>query len=98
VYPHEVEAALEAAAGVTAVVVTGQPDAARGTRVIAAVLGDPALRAASLRGAAGGLAEAKRPRGYYRLTELPLTPAGKISRRLLGQWIDEGDPRAQQLD
>jgi len=98
VYPHEVEAALESVSGVDAVVVAGRPDAARGSRVIAAVLGGPALRAASLRAAAGGLAESKRPREYYRLTELPVTPAGKISRRLLGQWIDEGGPRARRLD
>jgi len=98
VYPHEVEAVLEPVSGVDTVVVTGRPDAARGSRVIAAVVGGPDLRAATLRTAAAGLAEPKRPRAYFRLTVLPLTPAGKISRRLLGQWIDEGDPRAQRLD
>ena len=110
VYPHEVEATLLSglrSAGpdgaAAQVVVTGLADARRGTRLVAALLeapgpGAPALTLAGVRAAAADLAAPKRPRRYYRLTELPLTAAGKISRRLLADWITEGDPRAHRLD
>jgi len=98
VYPQQVEAALERVDGVTAVVVTGIPDAERGRRIVAAVHGEHRVEPAALRAAAMRLPAPARPRGYFRLDELPLTGAGKLSRAMLRQWIDEGDPRARPLD
>ncbi|TFD55154.1 long-chain fatty acid--CoA ligase [Cryobacterium frigoriphilum] len=102
VYPQAVEAALAGVPGVDTVVATGLTDAARGTRLVVAVLANSAeatLPRATLRAAATALlAEPHRPRGYYRLTELPLTPAGKLSRQLLCRWIEEGDDRVSTLE
>jgi len=94
VYPQEVEALLQAVPGVHAAVVTGCPDPVRGARVVAAVIADPGLAAETLLGAcAAGLAGGHRPREYYRLSELPVTTAGKVSRGVLARWIAEGDSR-----
>ncbi len=99
VYPQEVEAALQQLPGVASVIAVGVPDARRGARLVVAVLGSPEVDAATLRRAsAASLAEAKRPRSYYRLTALPLAPTGKLSRHLLARWITEGDPRVTALD
>jgi len=105
VYPQEVEATLLSGLGGAAaqVVVTGLADARRGTLLVAAVVEEsgpdaPAVTRADLRTAAADLAAPKRPRGYYRITELPLTGTGKLSRRLLADWITEGDPRVHRLD
>ncbi|WP_104166562.1 class I adenylate-forming enzyme family protein [Cryobacterium sp. N22] len=98
VYPQEVEAALHGVPGVQAAVVTGRPDAVFGTRVVAAVVAGPELDAARLRTACVGvLVGAHRPRDFFRLTELPVTTAGKVSRSLLAQWIEEEDPRVVRL-
>ena len=104
VYPQEVEAVLQAVPGVRAAVVTGLPDETRGHRVVAAVLGDTDvlggtdLDAASLRAAcSAALMAPKQPHAYYRLSELPVTMAGKVSRSVLGRWIEQGDPRVVRL-
>ena len=102
VYPQEVEAALQALPGVRAAVVTGLPDPGRGLRVVAAVLAtglaETDLDAAGLRAASSAvLAPPKRPHDYYRLSELPLTAAGKVSRSVLRRWIDQGDSRVIRL-
>ncbi|WEO75814.1 AMP-binding protein [Cryobacterium sp. SO2] len=104
VYPQEVEAALQSAPGVRAAVVTGLPDGSRGSRVVAAVLADADLLAGTDLDAAGlravcsaALAAPKRPHDYYRLSELPLTAAGKVSRSVLGRWIKQGDPRVVRI-
>lgn len=98
VYPHEVEVALQAVAGVRTIIVTGLPDPHRGTRLVAAVIGGAETDAAGLRSASASLLAApKRPRAWFALAEAPLTAAGKISRRLLSQWILEGDDRVRDL-
>lgn len=103
VYPHEVEAALTAVPGVAAAVVVGLPDRTRGQRVVAGVLPAPDDDGARLdrtrlhAGLAGRLAPVKLPHRYVRLTELPLTAGGKISRRLLRERLQEGDPRTRPL-
>lgn len=98
VYPQEVEAALQALPGVRAAVVTGLPDPGRGLRLAAAVLAGPELDVAGLRAASSAvLAPPKRPHEYYRLRELPLTAAGKVSRTILRHWIDQGDSRVSRL-
>ncbi|TFC55512.1 MULTISPECIES: class I adenylate-forming enzyme family protein [unclassified Cryobacterium] len=98
VYPQEVEAALHRVPGVQAAVVTGCPDAVVGTRVVAAVIAAPVVDAARLRNACiSALAGEHRPRDFFRLTELPVTTAGKVSRGLLARWIEEEDPRVVRL-
>ena len=108
VYPQEVEAALQSVAGVRVAVVTGVPDDSRGARVVAAVLAGTELPgteleateldAAGLRAASSAqLAAPKRPQDYYRVSELPLTAAGKISRSVLRRWIEQGDSRVIRL-
>ncbi|MEO6201057.1 MAG: AMP-binding protein [Cryobacterium sp.] len=99
VYPHEVELVLQDVPGVRTVIVTGLPDPRRGTRLVAAVIGSEAADAAGLRSAGASLLPApKRPRAYFSLAEPPLTAAGKISRRMLTDWIVEGDDRVRPLD
>jgi long-chain acyl-CoA synthetase len=97
VYPQQVEAVLRGAPGVAAAVVTGLSDPVRGSRVVAAVTG-PETDAARIRShVAAQLAAPHRPRAYYALAELPLTPAGKLSRVMLRRWIEDGDPRVRPL-
>ncbi|MBT1001842.1 AMP-binding protein [Paenarthrobacter sp. DKR-5] len=99
VFPQEVEAALAGVAGVRQVIAAGVADGRRGMKVVAAVLADGDLRAQDLRRqAAGALAEAARPRRYYRLRELPLTAAGKLSRALLADWVLGADTRVEPLE
>lgn len=98
VYPQEVEAALQGVPGVDTAVATGIPDPYRGTRLVAAILGRPEADAGALRAASSALlAEPARPRAYFALAELPVTTAGKISRRLLRRWIEEEDDRVRPL-
>ncbi len=99
VYPHEVELALASVPGVSAAVAAGLPDDIRGQRVVAGVL--PvcgAVSATQLRtGLDGLLARDKRPLQYFQLAEMPVTGRGKVSRRVLLDWIDGRDPRAKPL-
>lgn len=99
VYPQEIEAVLEAVPGVAGAVVVGVPDETRGQRVVAAVLpsADGADRRRLREALAGRLAPAKRPQRYLELSALPLTEGGKISRRLLLDWIREGDAHVRDL-
>ncbi len=99
VYPHEVELALAAVPGVSAAVAAGMPDELRGQRVVAGILpAFGAVTATQIRtGLDGLLAREKRPLQYYLLTELPVTDRGKVSRRVLLEWIADNDPRARIL-
>ncbi|SDK72233.1 Acyl-CoA synthetase (AMP-forming)/AMP-acid ligase II [Cryobacterium psychrotolerans] len=98
VYPHEVEAALQDVPGVRTIIVTGIPDRHRGSKLVAAVIGGDETDAAGLRTAAASLLAApKRPRAWFSLAEAPVTAAGKISRRMLSDWIAEGDDRVRPL-
>jgi acyl-CoA synthetase (AMP-forming)/AMP-acid ligase II len=96
VYPAEVEAVLDAHPDVTESAVFGVPDDDWGQRVIAAYVGsaDPGELG---RWARERLGAAKRPKGLYRLAELPRTSTGKV-RRLdlpevlgLAQALDPSD-------
>ncbi len=100
VYPHEVELALAAVPGVSAAVAAGMPDDLRGERVVAGVVpSHGAVTATQLRaGLEDTLSRDKRPLQYYLLGELPITERGKVSRRLLLDWIRSRDPRARRLD
>ncbi len=82
VYPLEVENALREVSGVDDVAVFGVPDTQWGQRVCAAFVGSttPAALAAH---AQLVLAPAKRPKHYVSVTELPMTPTGKVRRERL---------------
>ncbi|MNI68773.1 Long-chain-fatty-acid--CoA ligase [compost metagenome] len=99
VYPHEVELAVASVPGVDVAVAAGAPDDIRGQKVIAGVV--PvygAVTATQLRtGLDGLLARDKWPLQYYLLAELPMTDRGKVSRKVLLDWIKNHDPRAQLL-
>ncbi|MGO4105663.1 class I adenylate-forming enzyme family protein [Leifsonia sp. YAF41] len=99
VYPHEVEAVLQAVPGVHAALVTGLPDQRRGHRLVAGIrVNDDGADVALLRAECqAALAVPKRPRNYYALTELPLTASGKPSRQLFARWIQDRDPRVIPL-
>jgi len=100
VYPHEVEAALQDVPGVAEVVAAGLKDSLRGTHVGAGILPEgkrPPAAEKLRRRAVESLAPAKRPRRYYLLDERPVTAAGKLSRAMLAQWIEEGDRRVRAL-
>ncbi|PKH41381.1 long-chain acyl-CoA synthetase [Nocardioides alpinus] len=79
VYPLEVENALREVAGVDDLAVFAVPDEHWGQRVCAAYVGtaDPDDLAARAREV---LAPAKRPKDYVVVTELPMTPTGKVRR------------------
>jgi acyl-CoA synthetase (AMP-forming)/AMP-acid ligase II len=100
VYPHEVEAALQGVPGVAEVVAAGLKDSLRGTQLVAGILPEgerPPAAGELRRRAVDSLALPKRPRRYYLLEERPVTAAGKLSRAMLAQWIEEGDPRVRAL-
>ncbi|WP_426002620.1 class I adenylate-forming enzyme family protein [Paenarthrobacter sp. NyZ202] len=99
VYPHEVELALGSVPGVETAVAAGAPDDIRGQRVVAGVLpAYGAVTATQLRtGLDGLLARDKWPLQYFVLSEIPMTDRGKISRKVMLDWIKNHDPRAQIL-
>jgi long-chain acyl-CoA synthetase len=79
VYPLEVEHTLREHPGVDDVAVFGRPDDDWGQRVCAAVVGD--ATAADLQAwAREHLVPAKRPKDYLAVSELPMTPTGKVRR------------------
>jgi acyl-CoA synthetase (AMP-forming)/AMP-acid ligase II len=79
VYPAEVEAVLDAHAGVVESAVFGVPDDEWGQRVVAAYVGtaEPADLQAWARDRLGA---AKRPKALHRLEDLPRTSTGKVRR------------------
>jgi long-chain acyl-CoA synthetase len=99
VYPHEVELALAAVPGVAAAIAAGMPDDLRGQRVVAGIVPSAgAVTATQLKaGLESILARDKWPLHYYAITELPTTDRGKVSRKLLLDWISAGDPRIRSL-
>ncbi|KQR70066.1 AMP-dependent synthetase [Arthrobacter sp. Leaf337] len=99
VYPHEVELALSSIPGVEAAVAVGVPDDLRGRRVVAGVV--PSIGGLTATALSAGLEAVltrdKRPHQYFSLDELPLTDRGKVSRRMLLEWIINNDRRLQRL-
>ena len=99
VYPYEVELALASVPGVEMAVVVGTPQGGYNQRIMAGVVvsaGDVTSifleRALEMR-----LSPEKLPRQYFILNELPVTDRGKVSRRVLAEWIQAKDPRARPL-
>ena len=99
VYPHEVELALASVPGVASAVAAGMADDVRGQRVVAGVVpSHGGVTATQLKaGLEEVLARDKRPLQYFALAELPLTDRGKVSRRILLDWITGNDPRIRRL-
>jgi long-chain acyl-CoA synthetase len=79
VYPMEVENALREVDGVDDVAVFGVSDEHWGQRVCAAYVGTAVAEDLAAR-ARAVLAPAKRPKDYVVVTELPMTPTGKVRR------------------
>lgn len=98
IYPAEIEAVLAGHPGVDAVAVVGVPDAKYlevGCAVVvhAADAGPVADLESSLRDlAAARLAKYKCPRHYVFVDELPVSPAGKILKRVLRDTYASGAP------
>ena len=99
VYPHEVELALASVPGVTSAVAAGMADDVRGQRVVAGIVpSHGGLTATQLKtGLEEILPRDKRPLQYFALAELPVTDRGKVSRRLMLDWITAGDSRVRRL-
>ncbi|WP_426995761.1 class I adenylate-forming enzyme family protein [Pseudarthrobacter sp. N5] len=99
VYPHEVELALASVPGVEAAVAAGQADDFRGQRVVAGIIpSHGGITATQLRsGLEGVLSRDKWPVQFYSLSEPPLTDRGKVSRRILLDWIKSQDRRIGRL-
>jgi acyl-CoA synthetase (AMP-forming)/AMP-acid ligase II len=99
VYPHEVELALSSVPGVASVIAVGMDDDLRGQRVVAGIVpSHGGVTATQIKtGLEDVLAKDKRPLQYYALDELPVTDRGKVSRRLLLDWIADRDSRVRHL-
>jgi long-chain acyl-CoA synthetase len=99
VYPHEVELALACVPGVASAVAAGMADDVRGQRVVAGIVpSHGGVTATQLKaGLEDILARDKRPLQYFALAELPLTDRGKVSRRIMLDWITARDSRARRL-
>ncbi|WP_457971442.1 class I adenylate-forming enzyme family protein [Arthrobacter sp. D1-17] len=99
VYPHEVELALASVPGVASAVAAGMADDVRGQRVVAGII--PSHGGVTATQLKTGLEEIlpwdKRPQQYFALTELPMTDRGKVSRRIMLDWISASDSRVKRL-
>jgi long-chain acyl-CoA synthetase len=84
----DVEAALEAATGLP-VTVVGLPHPDLG-QVVCGVVTDEALVEPLRQHSRAALDPAERPRRWYTVAELPLTPAGKLDRRRLRDVLVPG--------
>jgi bile acid-coenzyme A ligase len=83
VYPAEVEAALDACAGVRSCAVIGLPDEDLGQRIHAIVEGDPGLEPALRQQLAERLARYKLPRSFEFVATPLRDDAGKLRRSAL---------------
>lgn len=86
---HDVERALEEATG-QPVTVLGLPHPDLG-QVLCAVVEDGAALPALRSGASVLLDASHRPRRWFEVTDLPLTPAGKVDRTRLAGLLHDGE-------
>ncbi|MBA3811908.1 MAG: malonyl-CoA synthase [Caulobacteraceae bacterium] len=103
VYPKEVEAELDALAGVVESAVIGLPHADLGeavTAVVAVGAGPAPSEDAVLAALAGALARYKRPRRILFVDDLPRNAMGKVQKALLREryavLYDQGAPRLNE--
>ena len=92
IYPREIEEILLAQPGVRSAAVVGATDAVLGERPVAYVVADPAGVAAEVEAVlrevcAAQLPRHKQPSEFCLVTEMPLGPTGKISRRQLKDLV-----------
>jgi acyl-CoA synthetase (AMP-forming)/AMP-acid ligase II len=92
IYPREIEEILLAQPGVRSAAVVGVADDVLGERPVAYVVGDAAALAAEFESAlreacAARLPRHKQPSEFCLVTEMPLGPTGKISRRQLKDLV-----------
>ena len=83
----EVELALRAAAGLEDLAVAGLADEALGTRLVAAVVGEPGVGPRVQRLAREALPPHKRPSRVLEVAALPRTANGKLDRRALEAMV-----------
>jgi len=92
IYPREIEEILLAQPGVRSAAVVGAADVVLGERPVAYVVTDAAAAAADVEAAlrevcAAQLPRHKQPSEFCLVTEMPLGPTGKISRRQLKDLV-----------
>jgi oxalate---CoA ligase len=92
IYPREIEEILLAQPGVRSAAVVGAADVVLGERPVAYVVTDAAAAAAEVEAAlrevcATRLPRHKQPSEFCLVTEMPLGPTGKISRRQLKDLV-----------
>ncbi|MFJ2029588.1 class I adenylate-forming enzyme family protein [Streptosporangium sp. NPDC087985] len=100
VLPGDVEQVISDAPGVAGVVVVGLPHHSLGqvvTAVIVPSTDGPPSGSALRRHAAARLSPAHRPRRWYAVDQMPLTPAGKPARGRIRQGLADGTLGARVL-
>lgn len=86
IYPSEVEAQIAQYPGVTQCVVFGVDDRASGQRLIAYITGRQAILAKALRHfCLERMGSYEVPSEFIQVDKIPVTPAGKVSRKLLAR-------------
>jgi long-chain acyl-CoA synthetase len=93
VYPSEVEAALATHPAVHDVAVIGRPDPYYGEEVVAIVICKAGAEVSAqelVAHAAERIARNKLPREVAFVTELPIGTSGKVHKRTLRAWLNEG--------
>ncbi len=99
VYPSEVEAVLHRHPSVAQAAVVGLPDAYYGEDVVAILQLAPGAeldRGELDRICRAELAAFKIPRGYATIAEMPLGPSGKVLKRVLRDWLQNGTLAVQR--
>lgn len=90
IYPAEIENVLQQHEAVAAIAVFGIPDDYYGEAVAAAVKLNTGVTVSDLQAlCADRIARFKIPTAFYRVTDFPLTPSGKIRKVELRQWAAE---------
>ncbi|GLW98500.1 fatty acid--CoA ligase family protein [Microtetraspora sp. NBRC 16547] len=100
VLPGDVERVIGDAPGVAGVVVVGMPHHSLGQVVTAVIVPDaelPPTGSILRQHAAARLAPAHRPRRWYSVNQMPLTPAGKPARGRVRQGLADGTLGARTL-
>ncbi len=100
IYPREVEEALMTHPGVRSVAVVGRPDPEWGESVVAFVVAGDDERPPSVedldRACLERIARFKRPKEYHLVEALPTNNYGKVLKRELRTWLEDGTVPAQR--
>lgn len=93
VYSVEVEAVVQSLSGVSQAAVVGLPDADWGEAVTAFVVPEPGAEPTPqgiIAACRDRLSAYKRPKQVYLLDTMPLTTYGKLDKKTLRRWAEEG--------